>query len=100
MSTPKKDHKLEVTVRTPAGHPHEFTFNDHERVEKATNDAVDHFVSTGELAAGDYGLALIREGRTIELAPGARLDDLDIVDGDVLALYNKRPQVDGQALAA
>lgn len=101
MAKEEKDHKLEVTVRTPAGHPHKFTFNDHERVEKATNEAVEHFVRTGELAVGEYGLALIRDGRTIELASGARLDDFDIVDGDVLALYNKRPQVDGHgALAA
>ena len=65
-------------------------------MSKATGEAVDHFVGTGELADGDYGLALIREGRTIELAPGARLDDYDVVDDDILALYNKRPKVDGR----
>jgi hypothetical protein len=100
-TTKSKGKTVEVIVRTPAGHPHEFTFKDNERVSKATREAVEHFVRTGELADGDYGLALIRDGRTVELAPGARLDDYDIIDGDTLALYNKRPQVDGQyALAA
>jgi hypothetical protein len=100
-TTKDKGKTLEVTVRTPAGHPYEFSFKDNERVSKATRDAVEHFVSTSELAAGDYGLALIRDGRTIELAPGARLDDYHVIDGDTLALYNRRPQVDGQlALAA
>jgi hypothetical protein len=102
MDTAKSESKsVEVTVRTPAGHPHEFTFKMNERVSKATGEAVEHFVRTGELADGEYGTALIRDGRTIELAPGARLDDYDIVECDTLALYNKRPQVDGQyALAA
>ena len=95
-TTKSKGKTIEVTVRTPAGHPDEFTFKVNERVSKATREAVEHFASTRELADGDYGLALIRDGRTIELASGARLDDYDIVDGDTLALYNKRPQVDGQ----
>jgi hypothetical protein len=95
-TTKSKGKTFEVTVRTPAGHPYEFTFKDNERVSKVTREAVGHFVGTGEIADGDYGLALIRDGRTIELAPGARLDDYSIIDGDTLALYNKRPQVDGQ----
>jgi hypothetical protein len=94
--TESKDKTVEVNVRTPAGHPYEFTFKDHERVSEATREAVRHFVAAGELAVGDYGLALIRDGRSIELAPGARLDDYNIGHGDTLALFNKRPQVDGQ----
>jgi hypothetical protein len=99
-ATKSKGKTVEVTVRTPAGHLHEFTFNDDERVSKATREAVEYFVRTGELADGDYGLALIRDGRTLELAPGARLDDYDVVDRDTLTLYNKRPQVDGQCACA
>ena len=90
------DKTLEVTVRTPAGHPYEFSFKDNTRVSKAARVATDHFVHEGLLEPGDYGLALIREGRVEELADGARLDDFDIVDGDTFALYPKKPQVDGQ----
>jgi len=90
------DKTLEVTVRTPAGHPQGFSFKDNTRVSKAARDAVDYFVGKGQVEASDYGLALIREGRVEELADGARLGDFGIVDGDVLALYPKKPQVDGQ----
>ncbi|MDX6297731.1 MAG: hypothetical protein QOI51_1588 [Nocardioidaceae bacterium] len=90
------DNTLELTVRTPAGHPFEFCFKDDTRVSKAAREATDHFVHVGLLEAGAYGLALIRGGRIDELADGARLDDFNIVDGDILALYPKKPQVDGQ----
>lgn len=90
------DKTLEVTVRTPAGHPHGFEFKNNERVSKAIRESTDYFVQEGLLEAGEYGLALIRDGRVDELADGARLDDFGIVDGDTLALYPKKPQVDGQ----
>jgi hypothetical protein len=97
----KHDKTLEVVVRTPAGHPHAFSFKRNTRVDKAAREAERYFVAEGQLEAGDYGLALIRDGQSIELADGARLDDYDIIDGDVLALYPKKPQVDGQlAMAA
>jgi hypothetical protein len=96
----KRDKTLEVTVRTPAGHPHEFSFNDNTRVDKAAREAERYFVAQGELEGGDYGLALVRDGRVVELADGGRLDDYGIVDGDVLALYPKKPQVDGQFAVA
>lgn len=96
-STRRPDDKtLEVTVRTPAGHPHKFSFRDNTRVSKAAREATEHFVDKGLLEAADYGLALIRDGRVEELADGARLDDFGIVDGDTLALYPRKPQVDGQ----
>lgn len=96
MDISSQEKTVDVTVRTPAGHPHQFTFKDRERVSKATREAVEHFVATGELANGDYGLTLLRDGRAIELNPGGRLDDYGVIDRDTLALYNKRPQVDGQ----
>ena len=93
----KKDRTVDVTVKTPAGHAHPFSFKDDSRVSKVIHEATKYFVDTGQLDDGDYGVALIREGRTIELAPGARLDDYDLVDGETLALYPLKPQVDGQA---
>ena len=91
----RDDEILEVTVRTPAGHPQKFSFKENTRVSKAAREATEHFVGRGLLEAGDYGLALIRDGRVDELADGARLDDFGIVDGDTLALFPKKPQVDG-----
>lgn len=99
MSQPDKgdkpDKTLSVTVRTPAGASHPFDFNDNTRADKAIRTSVDHFVSTGELAEGDYGLALVRDGAATALGHEARLDDAGVVDGDVLHLTNKGPQVDG-----
>jgi hypothetical protein len=101
MDTKRKDKTLDLTIRTPAGHPHRFSFKDNTRVSKVIREVVDHFVEAGQLEDGEYGLALIRDGRSEELASAARLDDYDIVDGDTLALYSRRPQVDGQlAIAA
>lgn len=95
MDTQHKDKTLDLTVKTPAGHPRQFSFKDDTRVSKVIREAVDQFVAAGELEGGDYGLALVRNGRVDELDAAARLDDYDIVDGDTLALYPKKPQVDG-----
>ncbi len=91
----KHDKELSVTVRTPAGASAPFDFKDNIRVDKAIRDAVLHFVAKGELAAGDYGLALVRDGAATPLAEDSRLDEDGVVDGDVLHLTNKGPQVDG-----
>lgn len=99
MSQPDKgdkpDKTLSVTVRTPAGASHPFHLKDNTRADKAIRTSVDHFVGTGELAEGDYGLALARDGAAAPLADDARLDEAGVVDGDVLHLTNKGPQVDG-----
>lgn len=99
MSQPDKgdkpDKTLSVTVRTPAGASHPFEFKHNTRADKAIRTSVDHFVSTGELAEGDYGLAIVRAGAATPIADDARLDDAGVVDGDVLHLTNKGPQVDG-----
>ncbi len=96
-STDKMGKTVDVTVKTPAGHAHPFSFKDDTRVSKVIHEATKYFVGAGRLDDGEYGLALIRDGRTTELAPAARLDDYDVVDGETLALYPLKPQVDGQA---
>lgn len=93
----KKDKTVDVTVKTPAGHAHPFSFKDDSRVSKVIHEATKYFVGTGQLDDGDCGVAVIRKDRTIELAPAARLDDYDIVDGETLTLYPLKPQVDGHA---
>ena len=91
----KPDKTLSVTVRTPAGASHPFEFKDNSRADKAIRTSVDYFVGTGELAEGDYGLALVRDGAATPIADDARLDEVGVIDGDVLHLTNKGPQVDG-----
>lgn len=97
VSNAKKDKTVEVTIKTPAGHAHPFSFKDDSRVSKVIQEATKYFVKAGQLDEGDYGLALIRDRRTTELGPAARLNDYDVVDGDTLALYPLKPQVDGEA---
>ena len=95
MAKHDKDKDLDVTVRTPAGSSAPFSFKDNTKVDKVVRTAVDHFVGRGELTNGDYGLALARGGTATELADDSRLDDDGVVDGDVLHLINRAPQVDG-----
>jgi hypothetical protein len=97
MSTPHatRPEMITVTVRTPAGTPHPFEIRGNERVDKVVRAAVRYFVQAGQLAAGEYGLALIRDGRAEDLADAARLEDYGVVEGDVLVLITKAPQVDG-----
>jgi hypothetical protein len=91
---------ITVTIRTPAGHPHDFEFEPSARVAEVIHVVVAHFVTVGQLAAGDYGLSVIRDGRAEDMAEGARLEDFGIHTGDVLALTVKGPQVDGVQAAA
>jgi len=86
---------VHVTVRTPAGASGEFDFEVDELVISAVNTAVERFVSERKLAAGDYGLALVRGGETTDLTDTNKLEDYGIVDRDVLHLINEKPQVDG-----
>lgn len=91
----KGDKQLDVTVRTPAGHSAPFTFKANERADKVVRVAVAEFVSQGQLDDGDYSLAVVRNGQAVDLADAGRLDDYGIVDGDVLVLISKAPQIDG-----
>lgn len=91
----KGDKDTSVVVRTPAGASHPFEFHANTKVDKVIRTAVEHFVASGELAPGDYGLALVRDGVATPLEDGTRLDDNGVVDDDVLHLTNKGPQVDG-----
>ena len=92
------DHRnktFEVTVRTPAGAGHKFEVKRNERVDKVVRTTVEYFVAAGQLAAGNYGLAVERDGRMLALNDAGRLDDFDVTERDVLFLTIKDPQVDG-----
>ena len=89
------DKTFAVVIRTPGNIPGTFEIRLHDRVDKVVREAVGYFVARNELAAGDYGLALVRDGNGVELNDAGRLDDYDIVEGDELHLINRAPQVDG-----
>ncbi len=91
----KPDKTLSVVIRTPGNIPATFEVRGHDRVDRATREAVTYFVGRSELAAGDYGLALVRGGNGVELNDAGRLEDYAVVDGDELHLINRAPQVDG-----
>jgi hypothetical protein len=86
---------ITVTIRTPAGHHHEFEVRTHERVDKVAREAVRYFVERHELDEGQYGLALVRDGVAQPMEDAARLEDYDVRPHDVLALISKQPQIDG-----
>jgi type VII secretion system (Wss) protein YukD len=89
------NHPFKVTVRTLAGHHMSETMKPDHTVAELTAKAVKHFVAKGELTEGDYALTLPRTGGEAELDPTATLHDAGVVDGDVLVLVNRKPQVDG-----
>ena len=82
-------------VRTPAGASHNFDVKPNERVDKVIRKAVEYFVAAGQLAAGNYGLSVERNGQLIPLNEAGRLEDFDVAECDVLFLTIKDPQVDG-----
>ncbi len=84
-----------VVIRTPAGIPHDFEVKLRDRVDKTAREAVEYFVSQGQLADGAYGLALVRDGQATEMTDSGRLEDYGVVDNDTLSLITKEPQADG-----
>jgi hypothetical protein len=88
------DHPFRVTVRSLAGHSDQVTVKPSDEVGELRDKEVKDFISKGWLTAGDYALTLPRASAN-ELDPTATLSDLGIVEGDVLVLLNRKPQVDG-----
>jgi hypothetical protein len=88
------DHPFKITVRSLAGHSDKVTVMPSYVVGEVRDDEVKHFVSKGWLTAGEYALTLPRVSEN-ELDPTATFADLGIVEGEVLVLINRKPQVDG-----
>lgn len=91
----KQHHHFDVPVRTPAGASKAFALRSNELVVEVISAAVTYFVGQNELAAGDYGLAVIRGGQAVPMADTSRLSENDITNEDVLVLVPEAPQVDG-----
>jgi hypothetical protein len=91
------DHPFKVTLRSLAGHSDKVTVKPSETVGELTDKEVKLFINKGWLTAGDYSLSLPRVSDN-ELDPSATFGDLGIVEGDVLVLINRKPQVDGAGI--
>jgi hypothetical protein len=91
---PGTDHPFKVTVRSLAGHSDKVTIKPSDTIGEVSDKEVKLFVNKGWLTAGDYSLSLPRVSEN-ELDPSATFGDLGIVEGDVLVLINRKPQVDG-----
>lgn len=91
---PSTNHPFTVTVRTLAGHSAKVTLKPSDTIGEVTDKEVKFFVNKGWLTAGNYSLSLPRVSDN-ELDPSATVGDLGVVEGDVLVLINRKPQVDG-----
>ncbi|MEO5665284.1 MAG: hypothetical protein ABIR39_18620 [Nocardioides sp.] len=91
------DHPFKVTVRSLAGHSDKVTVKPSDTVGEVDDKEVKLFINKGWLTAGDYSLSLPRVSDN-ELDPSATFGDLGIVEGDVLVLINRKPQVDGAGI--
>ncbi|WP_228941535.1 hypothetical protein [Nocardioides sp. Leaf374] len=88
------DHPFKVTVRSLAGHSDKVTVKPSDTVGEVDDKEVKLFINKGWLTTGNYSLSLPRVSDN-ELDPSATFGDLGIVEGDVLVLINRKPQVDG-----
>lgn len=91
------DHPFKVTIRSLAGHSGKVTVKPSDTVGEVGDKEVKLFINKGWLTAGDYSLSLPRVSDN-ELDPSATFGDLGIVEGDVLVLINRKPQVDGAGI--
>lgn len=91
------DHPFKVTCRSLAGHSDKVTVKPSDTVGEVTDKEVKRFIAKGWLTVGDYSLSLPRLSNN-ELDPSATFGDLGIVEGDVLVLVNRKPQVDGAGI--
>lgn len=91
---PGSNHPFKVTVRSLAGHSDKVTVKPNDTIGEVTDKEVKLFIQKGWLTTGDYSLSLPRVSDN-GLDPSATFGDLGIVEGDVLVLINRKPQVDG-----
>jgi hypothetical protein len=89
-------HKVDLTIRATNGAVWETDdFGLDQRVDHVRKTAVKHFVKAGEMADGDYLLALVAGGGLVDLADALKLDDAGVTAGATLALVARGAQVDG-----
>ena len=91
---PSKELDLVIRATNGATWPHRF--NSSEKVGVVLKLAEDHFIKEGAIQSGEYGLALIVDGKAQPpLDNGSKLGDAGVSDHAVLALIPLEPQTDG-----
>lgn len=89
-------HKVTLTIRATNGAVWETDdFGLNQRVDHVRKTAIKHFIDAGEMSAGDYLIALVTGGNLTDLADAEKLDDVGVIEGSILALVPRGPQVDG-----
>lgn len=86
---------ISVTVRSPQGASLTLKVNVEEKVGTVDKKAVDDFVKEKLMQPGDYALVLVRGAQSTEMADDQPLEKYGVVNGDVLHLVPRKPQVDG-----
>lgn len=103
MSTPttlQHEHQhhrpcIGVLVRTPAGFTSAFAVNQHERASLLLRKAIAFFADRGELEGDHFTLAVVRRDEATLVPSDDRLQQHDVIEGDVFHLVSCRPHVDG-----
>lgn len=92
-----QDHRerLEMLVRSPSGASHRFPVASDELTVQVIASAIEHFVDHNQLAAGDYALAVVRDGQAVPVPDTTRVAELHATEEDVFVLVPEAPQVDG-----
>jgi hypothetical protein len=91
---PSKELQLVIRATNGATWPHKF--NSSEKVGAVLKQAENHFIKAGSLQPGDYGLALVVDGKAQPpLDNGTKLSDAGVHDGATLALIPLEKQTDG-----
>ncbi len=90
-----RDRNVVVTITAPNNHPHNFTVNLHDRVDKVAREAVRFFVEDHVMEQMECSLTLVVDGVARPLEDGARLEDVGLHAKSRLALVPKKPKTDG-----
>lgn len=89
-------HKIQLTIRATNGAvwPTD-DFGSNQTVDHVRKAATRHFVRAGQMAEGDYLLALVTGGGAVDLPDHDKLEEAGVVAGSVLALLPRGVQADG-----
>lgn len=90
------DKKLDLVIRATNGATWNHEFNQNQKVGVVLKQAEEHFIKEGAIQPGDYGLALVVNGKAQPpLDNGTKLVEAGVHDDAVLVLVPLEPQTDG-----
>lgn len=90
------DKLLDLVIRATNGATWSERFNENQKVGIVLKQAEKHFINEGSIQPGEYGLALVVNGKAQPpLDNGTKLADAGVSDNATLALVPLEPQTDG-----